>query len=472
MQNGEFRMLAKTLFGLEEVLADELSAIGAKNIEIGNRVVSFEGDKRMLYEANFKLRTALRILKPIHSFNASDPDELYTKLLKFNWEEYLNVDQSFSIDTVVYSDTFTHSKYASYKAKDAIVDYFRNKTGKRPSVRIDNPNVIFNIHITHTSVTLSLDSSGDSLHKRGYREVQTAAPINEVLAAAILMMAGWKGETDFIDPMCGSGTFLIEAALIARNIAPGVYRSSYAFQKWKDYDADLFDEIYNDESGEREFKHKIYGSDISAIAVEVAKRNVARAGLSSNITIEKMSFKNRPKPENKVLIVTNPPYGERLKLKESEDLYAMIGERLKHNYSGSNAWIIAYKAEHFDSVGLKASSKYSLMNGSLACELRSYELFDGKRNDFKTKKDDKDKPYKREKREYKEMDRKAYKSNNRFAKDDKKKKEFSKSKDDRKESKIKGLWPNDRFRDRENKQHYNRRLQVYKEDSASTDKED
>ncbi len=376
-------MIAKTLHGLEPVLAKEIEALGAENIEIGRRMVAFQGDKAMLYKANFRLRTALRILKPLKTFKAKDPDELYEALLNFDWSKIMTSQQTFAIDTVVYSDFFQHSQFVAYRTKDAIVDYFQDKEGKRPSVRLDNPDIYLNVHIAHNEVTLSLDSSGESLHKRGYRVLQTDAPINEVLAAGILLQAGWDGQSDLLDPMCGSGTFLIEAALIARNVAPGIYRKGYAFQNWLNYDEDLFAEIYEDDSEERPFNHKIYGSDILRQAILISERNIDRAGVSRDIQLDVMPFAKRPKPEAPTLIVMNPPYGERLGLNTAEDLYAMIGERLKHNYTGCKAWIIAYRTEHFNSIGLRPNSRTSLMNGALECELRSFELFDGKREEYK-----------------------------------------------------------------------------------------
>ncbi|MDO4707158.1 MAG: THUMP domain-containing protein [Porphyromonadaceae bacterium] len=378
----QFRMIAKTLHALEDVLAREIEDLGGTDVEIGTRMVSFTGDKALLYKANLRLRTALRILKPIYTFRAKNPDELYSALREFDWQRIMRPDQTFSVDTTVYSEDFTHSKFVGYRTKDAIVDYFRERSGSRPSVRLDNPDIYLNVHIAQQEVTLSLDSSGESLHKRGYRAVQTDAPINEVLAAGILLKAGWNGETDLIDPMCGSGTFLIEAALIARNIAPGIYRSGFAFERWMDYDQALFNDLYNDDSLEREFTGRIIGSDILPNAVQIAQRNVARAGLGKYIDIEVCALQERPVPSEPALIVMNPPYGERLRLVRPEDLYAMIGERLKHNFAGCTAWVIAYKREHFDSIGLRPNSRTELMNGALACELRSYELFSGKRDDF------------------------------------------------------------------------------------------
>ena len=379
----ESRMIAKTLQALEPVLAQELEALGATDIEEGRRMVSFTGDKKLLYRANYCLRTALRILLPIASFRASDPDELYRQLKRLDWSEWMQAGDTFAFDTVVYSETFTHSKYVGYRAKDALVDYFTERGEKRPMVRLDNPDRLFHIHISHDEVTLALDSSGESLHKRGWRAAQTEAPLSEVLAAGILLLAGWQGETDFIDPMCGSGTLLIEAALIARGIAPGSFRKSFAFQRWADYDPALFADVEAECRELKPFEHHIYGSDSSIEAVKVARHNVRMSGLADLITVSHRAMQECPAPEAPALIVTNPPYGERLRLRDGEELYRMIGERLKHNYAGSTAWILAYKLEHFDKIGLRHSERIKMLNGSLECELRAYTLFAGKREDFK-----------------------------------------------------------------------------------------
>ena len=376
-------MIAKTLQALEPVLAQELEALGATDIEQGRRMVSFTGDKKVLYRANYRLRTALRILLPIASFRANDPDELYRQLKRLDWSEWMQAGDTFAFDTVVYSETFTHSKYVGYRAKDALVDFFTERGEKRPMVRLDNPDRLFHIHISHDEVTLALDSSGESLHKRGWRAAQTEAPLSEVLAAGILLLAGWQGETDFIDPMCGSGTLLIEAALIARGIAPGSFRKSFAFQRWADYDPALFADVEAECRELKPFEHHIYGSDSSIEAVKVARHNVRTAGLADLITVSHRAMQDCPAPEAPALIVTNPPYGERLRLRDGEELYRMIGERLKHNYAGSTAWILAYKLEHFDKIGLRHSDRIKMLNGSLECELRAYTLFAGKREDFK-----------------------------------------------------------------------------------------
>ena len=377
-------MIAKTFQGLEEILAEELTALGANDIQIGRRMVAFSGDKRMMYKANFCLRTAIRILKPIKNFTAKDADEVYKQIQAIPWEDYLDVNKTFAIDAVVFSDEFRHSKFVSYKVKDAIVDYFREKTGKRPSVRINNPDVLLNIHIAQTTCTLSLDSSGTSLHQRGYRQEAVEAPLNEVLAAGMILMTGWRGECDLIDPMCGSGTIPIEAALIARNIAPGVFRKGFAFEKWVDFDADMFDELYNDDSQEREFTHKIYGYDNNPKANEIATHNIKAAGVSKDVLLKIQPFQQFEQPQEKSIIITNPPYGERISTNDLLGLYQMIGERLKHAFVGNEAWVLSYREECFDQIGLKPSRKVPLFNGPLECEFRKYEIFDGKYKEFKS----------------------------------------------------------------------------------------
>ena len=379
----EFELVAKTFHGLEEILAKELTELGASNIEIGNRMVAFTGDKALMYKANFCLRTAIRILKPIKHFKANTADEVYDNIKSIAWENYLDNTKSFAVDAVVFSNEFRHSKFVAYKVKDAIVDYFRDQTGERPSVRINNPDVLLNIHIAEDRCTLSLDSSGESLHRRGYRQEAVEAPLNEVLAAGMILMTGWKGECDLIDPMCGSGTIPIEAALIARNIAPGVFRKEFAFEKWVDFDQDLFDSIYNDDSQEREFNHKIYGYDNNPKANEIAIRNVKAAGLSKEIELKLQPFQQFEQPKEKSIIITNPPYGERISTDDLLGLYKMIGERLKHAFAGNDAWILSYRDECFEQIGLKPSMKIELYNGALECQFRKYQLFDGKYKAFR-----------------------------------------------------------------------------------------
>jgi putative N6-adenine-specific DNA methylase len=379
----EFEIIAKTFMGLEPVLAKELTQLGANDVQIGRRMVSFKGNKELLYRANFQLHTAIRILKPIKHFKALSADDVYEGVKDIDWSEYIGIDKTFAVDSVVFSEEFRHSKFVAYKVKDAIVDQFREKTGQRPNISISNPDIRLHIHIADDQCTLCLDSSGDSLHRRGYRQESVEAPLNEVLAAGMILMTGWHGETDFIDPMCGSGTLLIEAALIARNMAPGLFRKEFAFEKWPDFDRDLFDEIYNDDSQEREFNHHIYGYDVDIKAVNTARLNVKAAGLSSDITVEEQDFKNFTQPKNKSIMVTNPPYGERISTPDLLGTYKMIGERLKHQFTGNEAWILSYREECFAQIGLKPSIKIPLFNGSLECEFRKYQMFDGKMSVFR-----------------------------------------------------------------------------------------
>ncbi len=376
-------LIAKTFQGLEEVLAQELIELGANDVQIGRRMVAFSGDKEMMYRANFCLRTAVRVLMPIKHFKAKDADEVYAAIREIDWSEYLDLDTTFSVDSVVYSQEFSHSKFVAYKVKDAIVDYFRETTGKRPNISVTNPDMRLNMHIAETDCTLSLDSSGESLHLRGYRTATVEAPINEVMAAALIKLSGWQFDCDLIDPFCGSGTILVEAALMARNIYPGIFRKKFGFENWKDFDHELLDRIYNDDSQEREFNHKIYGYDLNLRAVEAALANAKSAGVADLIEVKQQDVRNFTQPKEKSLIITNPPYGERLTPPDILNLYRTIGERLKHQFVGNDAWIISYKEECFQNIGMKPSIKIPLYNGSLDCEFRKYVAFDGKMQNFR-----------------------------------------------------------------------------------------
>ena len=383
MDTDNFRMVAKTFEGLEDVLRDELIDLGAENVEMGNRMVSFEGDLEMLYKANLCCRTALRILKPIVMFNAGSTDDLYDYLRDLEWEQFMDANTTFSVDSTVYSDGFSHSKFVTYRVKDAIVDHFRDKDGTRPSIRLEGADLQINVHISGDRVTVSLDSSGEPLYKRGYRVDQTEAPINEVLAAGIILKTGWRGDSDFLDPMCGSGTFLIEAALIAANINPGIYRESFAFEKWKDFDKELFEELYNDDSEEREFNYKIFGGDIDPEAIKITKKNVKSARVEEMIELQCQSLTEWKADTAEGIIVTNPPYGERLRPAHLEGLYKDIGRTLKNNFQGWHAWIIGYNEEQMKEIGLKPSVKIPLINGKLECSLREYVMFDGAYSQFR-----------------------------------------------------------------------------------------
>ena len=387
-------MLAKTFKGLEEVLARELTELGANDVQIERRAVRFSGDKTLLYRTNLCLRTASRILVPIKEASLrlspkgkreKPEDMLYEMVKAIDWSRYMTVDSSFAIDATVYSETFRNSRFVTYRVKDAIADYWMEKTHKRPNVRVTDPDLYINVHIAAEQVTVSLDSSGESLHKRGYRVANTEAPINEALAAGMLLMADWHGQSDFYDPMCGSGTLPIEAALIARNIAPGIFRKSFAFEKWPDFDADLWSEIYNDDSQERDFTHKIYGSDASFYAIQQAAKNVKAAGVQKDIELkqirmEEISNHQSPITNSSPLVMINPPYGERLASnKDMELLYGKIGSALKHQFTGATAWIISSNDAAMKCIGLKPSKKYRLLNGELDCQFNKYELFAGKR---------------------------------------------------------------------------------------------
>ena len=387
-QQATFLMLAKTFKGLEEVLAQELIELGANDVQLERRAVSFKGDKALLYRANFCLRTAIRVLVPVRSEKLKakgrkQEDQVYEIAKSVDWSRYMTVDNTFVIDATVYSEFFHNSLFVTYRVKDAIVDYWNEKTGKRPNVNAENPDIRINLHIGNDMMTLSLDSSGESLHKRGYRVATTEAPISEVLAAGMLRMAGWHGQSDFYDPMCGSGTLLIEAALMAHNIAPGVFRQAYAFEKWPDFDADLWNDIYNDDSHEREFTHKIYGSDASFYAIQQATKNIKSAGVAKDIELKQVRIEElKDLSSEGALVMLNPPYGERLKSnKEMEDLYGAIGSALKHQFTGASAWIISSNVAAMKCIGLKPSKKLHLLNGELDCQFNKYDLFQGKRNE-------------------------------------------------------------------------------------------
>ncbi len=379
-------LLAKTFKGLEEVLADELRQLGATNVQPQRRAVSFNGDKSLLYRANLNLRTASRVLMPILTFEATDADEVYERAKQLEWNQWMTVKTTFTIDSTVYSEQFRHSKYVTYRVKDAIADYWIEREGKRPNVNLTDPDLYINVHIADRQVTLSLDSSGESLHKRGYRVGQTEAPLNEALAAGMLLLAGWNGQSDFYDFMCGSGTLLIEAALIAQNIGPGIFRKSFAFEKWQDFDRELFEQIYNDDSAEREFTHRIYGSDAGFYAVQQALRNVREAGMQRFIDVRQIRMQElKDIHADGALVVINPPYGERLSRdKDVLRLYEDIGKCLKFQFVGATAWILSSNEDALKCIGLKPSQRIRLLNGELDCRFNQYELFSGKRKDFVT----------------------------------------------------------------------------------------
>ena len=372
------KFVAKTLYGLEKVLSEELIGLGAGNVQTANRAILFEGDKSLLYRVNYSVRTALSVLMPIADFRIRSKEDLYKGGSKIEWDRFMDTDDTFSIVPVINSPHFGHTGYAGLIIKDAIADYFRNKTGRRPSVDTTNPRILINLHISNDNVTISLDSSSVPLYKRGYRQEQTVAPLNEVLAAGILLLSGWNVSSTLTDPMCGSGTIPIEAGLIASKIPPGKFRQFFGFQKWKDFDEDLFEKIKiecNSQIGLSPVK--IFGSDISEETLKFAKANVARAGLSDVITLEKSDFKDLKSIDEHGYLFLNPPYGQRIQPEEIDLLYGMIGTTLKHNFPGTTAWLITSNKESLKHIGLKPKEKHTLFNGALECVLLKYEMYTG-----------------------------------------------------------------------------------------------
>lgn len=370
--------LAKTFYGFEPLLEKELRKLGAKNIKTINRAVSFQGDLGFLYKANLSLRTALRILMPIARFQVRNQTDLYRAVDHVNWSLWFSSDQSFIIDVTLFSDHFNHSLFVAQKAKDAIVDQFSKKEGKRPSVTTDNPDIRIQLHLQGDQLTISLDSSGNSLHQRGYRIQTNIAPINEVLAAGMLLHSGWEGKTYFYDPMCGSGTLAIEAAMIACNIPPSLNRSLFSFMNWKNFDSKLFEIIRSScLSKVKEFNGHIYASDKAPSAIRKAQENIENAGLEAYISVVRSDFffANRPL-EAPLHIVFNPPYGERLPI-DANIFYGRIGDTLKKEYQGCDAWFITANIEALKSVGLRSSKKIKMFNGKLESKLVNYELYAG-----------------------------------------------------------------------------------------------
>lgn len=374
-------MIAKTLYGFEELLSKELLQLGAQEIKKGVRNVSFVGDKGFMYKANMGLRTAIKILKPIKTFRITSERDLYNQVYKMNWEKYLKPEGSLAIDATVHSPIFKHSKFIALKTKDAIVDRFRDSAGVRPNIDLRFPDLKINVHIDRQLCTISLDTSGESLHKRGYKSATNIAPINEVLAAGLIMLSGWDGQTDFVDPMCGSGTMLAEAAMIACNIPPNLMRKEFAFERWQDWDVDLFEKI--EESllkKTRDFHHRILGYDKSPSAVRKAKENVKNAHLDEFITVKHEDFfKTQRSGTDKLHMVFNPPYGERLERLNVEEFYGNIGTTLKHGYPNTNAWLITSNLEALKFVGLRPSRKIKVFNAKLESRFVKYEMYEGSR---------------------------------------------------------------------------------------------
>ena len=376
MKEKNFYMLAKTMYGLEEILADELKNLGAQNIKIQNRAVSFKGDIGFMYKANLNLRTCLRILKPIQTFQAHNEKELYKNILKIDWEKYLTTESTFATHATTNSEVFNHSKYASLLVKDGIADYFRNKYDKRPNVDTENPDLTINLHINKHTCTVSLDSSGESLHKRGYKLDTIIAPMNEVLASGLILLSGWNKQDNFHDPMCGSGTLLIEAAMIAYNIPANIFRNKFGFESWKDFDSELFEKI-KDVSLDKEvdFKGTITGGDNFQKAIRISRKNIENALMFENIKVKNEDFFETSIKENS-FVIFNPPYGERIELGINE-FYEKVGDSLKNNYKNCTVWIISSDLENMKMIGLKPTKKINLMNANLKCSFREFKIYVG-----------------------------------------------------------------------------------------------
>ncbi len=373
------KILVKTSFGFEDLLVAELEAIGAQDILKLNRAVMCEGDQRVLYRANYELRTALRVLVQIHTFTAANDNQLYQQIYKYDWSQHLKLEQTFAIDSVVNSDYFNHSKFVSLKSKDAIVDQFRNKSGKRPSVDIEEPDIRFSVFANQKEFSLYLDSSGVSLHRRNYRIQGHMAPLNEVLAAGMIMLTDWKGDVPFIDLMCGTGTLLMEACLIATNTPPGYKRRGYSFQNWPDYNKELFQQIRTERNQKIvKPKVKIVGIDNSAKSIDICQDSIREYGFSEYIQLRKHSFDKYKPAFDDGIVVMNPPYGERIgENEEINTLYAEIGDHWKKNFSGFDAWLISSNFQALKRIGLRPSRKIVLFNGALECKFQKYSLYSG-----------------------------------------------------------------------------------------------
>ncbi|MFT5167369.1 MAG: putative N6-adenine-specific DNA methylase [Saprospiraceae bacterium] len=373
------KLTATTSQGLEEILADELVALGASNVFILKRAVEFTGDKKLLYRACYELRTAIRVLMPIEQFRVRHESGLYSKIKKIDWSTYMGVDDTLAINGVANSEYFNHSKYVALKSKDAIVDQFRDKFGRRPNVDVTSPTLRINVHINEDLCTVSLDASGESLHHRGYRREALEAPINEVLAAGMILLSGWKKDCDFIDPMCGSGTLLMEAGMIASNIPPQKYcKHKFGFENWKDFEPALWEEVKKEAHAKIiDFPHRIIGYDQDFKAIRVTERNLMDTDLEGKIEVERQKFEKLEPPSANGFILTNPPYEERIKTGVIDELYAMIGERLKHHFPGYTAWLISSNMEALKKIGLRPTRKITLHNGPLLCKFLKFEMYEG-----------------------------------------------------------------------------------------------
>ena len=373
--------IAKTMHGLEPALAAELTRLGATGIQEIKRAVMFEGDRRLLYEANYNLRTALRILVPIRTFQARNEKALYEGIRNIDWSKYMGVNDTLAVDAIVQSEVFRHSQYAGLLTKDAVVDQFRDKYNKRPNVNVLSPHLRINLHIHDITCDVSLDSSGDSLHKRGYRTDTVEAPLNEILAAVMIQLSGWDGNSDFVDPMCGSGTLAIEAALVATNTSPHFKRDTFGFFKWPDFDQKTWNVVRSGSDAKRRvFNHRIYASDLEGRARNATSINAMKAGLEHAIHIDRIPFEKLSAPSGNGVLITNPPYDERMRVEDIIDFYKSIGDQFKKNWSGWDAWVISSNRDALKHLGLRASRRITLFNGALECSFQKFQMYEGSKN--------------------------------------------------------------------------------------------
>jgi len=379
MKQVQFEMIAKTLFGLEQVLENELKLLGATSVKQGVRNVRFKGDTGFLYKANLCCRTALRILKPIYFDHVKTSDTYYHSLSRLPWEEYMAIDTRFSIQVSQSVPMFRNTMFAAQRAKDALVDRFRKKQGKRPSVGREDPDITFYIHLSPKGMEVSIDSSGKPLNQRGYRTETNVAPINEVLAAGLVTLSGWKYTSPFLDPMCGSGTLLIEAAMQACNIPSQINRKQFAFEKWNGFDVALFSNIREAMLNRvKECFVPLVGYDKAPSAVRKAQQNIEAANLSDYISVQRRDFFKTKKdyPEKRLHVLTNPPYGERLTV-DTAIFYKQMGDTLKQHYQNTDVWMLTASMEGLKNFGLRTSRKIKLFNGKLESRLVNYYIYTG-----------------------------------------------------------------------------------------------
>lgn len=374
----KYECVAKTMSGFEQILKDELLDLGIEHVELATRAVHFEGDLEDIYRVNYWSRFCLRVLVSFHSYKAFDDKRLHSKAMQFEWEKLLSVDKTFAINSAVSSDYHTHSHFASLRVKDAIADYFMEKYDERPSVDLDEPDVRIHLHIERQFVTLAIDSSGESLHKRGYRTEHFDAPLNEVLAAGMIKLSGWTPDKTFWDPMCGSGTLVTEAGMMAKGIAPQIKREHFGFMNWSSFDSDLFEKVKAESPVEPQ-KFNIYASDISPESVIATYQHLENLGLHEDIECNAQDMFEAEAPEGGGVMIVNPPYGVRLEKENVAEFYGEMSNYIKHNLPGWDAWVFTSNVEALKKFGLKPSKKLMLYNGALECRFYKYEIFAGRR---------------------------------------------------------------------------------------------